>query len=86
MKVDLVLKKEGVDHLDQGSKEVADHEDGGDGDHGGDSHHHADRGRQRHRAGAIQIVPTTLRWWLPSFYNSHFFSFTYNAKLQISPK
>ena len=30
MKVDVVLKEEGVDHLDQGSKEVADHEDGGD--------------------------------------------------------
>ena len=48
------------------------HEHGGDG--GGwhsDGHHRPDRGRQRYRAGAIQIVPTTLRWW-PNFYNSNF--------------
>ena len=73
----------------QGVGPTVGEEDGGDGGDGGgwhsDGHHHPDRGRQRYRAGAIQIVPTTLRWW-PNFYNSNFFSFTYNAKLQISPK
>ena len=47
----------------QGEGPTVGHEDGGGGgarDLG--DHHHPDRGRQRHRAGAVQIVPTTFRW------------------------
>jgi len=61
------------------------HEDGGEGGgrHPGD--HHTNRGRQRHRAEAIQILPTALGWWLPSFWKNSNFIFLHLQRRAEDP-